>query len=327
MHNEYDKNKRIYPIPCIALPKSTPIALPPADTGTIGGKGPVKDGWESLDGEDAGPVQAINSMENEGPVHQLKLQLVKAGTRKVPRWPDSGIAMPSPSEPIDFSLGATKIVFPREDDKSPQTAKKIHSFGLTEDFEGPSDDDDQNDFGGLGSIENEDTKYGPGNYPDDNRSTKYYHNLIANARPQFVWLIPGVLAVGPHPILTSHQSDLSVLKDAGFKSIITVFDKPLDKKYRKGFHYIFVPATEGASGELPLICSFIDIQEDLGNPVFIHSLNGEGRAATAAAAYIVHKGWLNAEQAIAWVRQNYNQSAMTTDQEDAVIELDSSGKC
>lgn len=387
MHNEFQKNKRIYPVPH-AVNTSAPIALPPADKGITGGKGSGQDGWESLDGVVVGPVQA-NDMDNEGPVQQTKQYISRAeATRKVPRrWPDSGIAMPAAPKKADFEAAfarglasikqATKevaqdvksAIYPREDAEPAPRDKKIHQFGLDENIEEDFvrtsiDNEDMNDWAGLANISDaddgsqfaeamlalnsgeyvdegdddldrdaigststdaEDDKYVTV-YPTENdyRSEGFYNSLFASKSKAFKWILPGYLAAGPHPIYTSHLEDLSELKQAGIKSIVTLFDKPLDAKYLEMFsNHLFVPTVEGFSCDLQRICKFIATQETLGNPVFIHSLHGRGRVGTALAAYFMHKKFLNgAEEAMMYVKQNYHAEAVeTVYQEDALLKF------
>lgn len=443
--NEHDKNKRIFPIPYVK-PKSAPIALPPADNGTTGGKGSRQDGWESVDGVVEGPVQAVIAIGTKvksklgnlgyigtvksfvspfytvewnkgnnctGLMQMLRKELVVIDEnegvaasitkaehlRLVPRrlepttriaWPEGGIAIPSKTDILAVgtrvkclanSLGqvgtvrgydgglwyrvewdndifrsmkrkelevvppmvSSNLIYPREDDKPAQPTKKIHSFGLNDDFENTSIDTDvdpvdHNNWGGIEeltdaldataqAIETEAMiPYGPGNYPseEDYRTEGFYNTFFNDKEKQpFTWVMPNYLAAGPHPILTSHLDDLSQFKKAGFKAIVTVFDKPLDKKYRDGFQYLFVPTPEGESCDLEQICKFIDIQQMLGHPVFIHSLAGSGRAATVLAAYFMHKNYTNgAEEALGYIREHYHKDAVeTTQQEEALLKF------
>lgn len=373
MHNEFEKNKRIFPEPCL-ITKVTPIPLPPADdkklgynghvvsctcnlcvtakaASVTGGKGPGQDGWESVDGVDEGPVQA-NKYDK---VLQTALDAMNAEGPQG-RWPDGGINSPTRAKKPQLSLiqiadKSSFLVYPREDDKPADPSQKIHSQSLSQDFQRTSIDklaqlvedvaeDDENDWGGLGGVidraleaglnqmgvDTEEIKYGPGNYPDDNntsyRTPEFFHNIFAKEQSPFRWVVPGVLAIGPHPIFSSHLDDLSVLRKAGIKAIITAFNKQLEPKYLKGFHYFFAPTPDGYSNDLNIVCKYIETQEKLGNPVFVHSFHGNGRAATIAAAYLVHKGWLTGEEAIEWVRQHFDESAIaTTAQEDAVLKF------
>lgn len=305
MLNEYDKNKRVYPV----MPKSASSTS--VDSGTIG-KDPVKDGWESLDSKAEEPVQAKGSIQQ---VHEKVVAASKS-------WPDGGINRSSWLRPSDVG----------EDDEVPGNQnQKIHSVSLSNDL---------NDWGGIDAVlsQVDDTdaedldnirtiiglpafpKIGPGNYPED-RPPEFFHNLSAERELKYIWLVPGILAAGAHPILTSHLDDLSAFKKAGFKAIISVFDKPLDPKYLKGFHYHFAPTIQGFIGNLTAICQFIDAQESLNNPVFVHSLDGNGRAAAVLAAYLVHMNYLTAEEAIGYVRQHYSKSAITTAQENEILKF------
>lgn len=452
MHNDFERNKRIYPVPYMAN-TSAPIPLPPAEKGTTGGKGSGQDGWESLDGVVEGPVQTdltvgarikciknnpgarigmlghitkqsdaegyyqvewdgnaerwrvkasdievisnapSNDMDNEGPIQRTKHYITKseaARMRKTPRWPDSGIAMPTANKKPDFQAAlarglasvqqATKevvqdvknMIYPREvGEDGVMRDKKIHQHSLSEsideDFVRTSiDNEDMNDWAGLSgydvtdaddgsqfaeamlalsggeyeededdsldrdaigstSTDDEDDKYETVySTENDYRSEGFYSNLFASKSKAFTWILPGYLAAGPHPIYTSHLEDLSELKQAGIKAIVTLFDKPLDPKYLEMFSsHLFVPTVEGFASDLQRICKFIATQESLGNPVFIHSLHGRGRVGTAIAAYFMHRKFLNgAEEAMAYVKQNYHPEAIeTVYQEDALLKF------
>lgn len=307
MLNNYDKNRRIYP-----------VYISP----DIGGKGPVKDGWESLNGEAVGPVRQLS----DGKLIDRPQKKHPTGTA----WPDGGIN------------ASSSIVFPREEDEDstiPRT-KRIHDFTLEEDPEVENDGDDQNDFGGLAALlagmspddaeafadavrfgedvesNVEETKYGPGNYPSE---PEFFHNLFAEGKLKYTWIVPGVLAAGAHPIFTLHQDDLSEFKKAGFKAIVSVCDRPLDAKYLDGFNYLFIPTPKGTIDKLDKICRFIDGQEAKGNAVYVHSIDGKGRAAAVLAAYLIHMDYLTAEEAIEYVKQHY-KSSMTTEQEKKIFE-------
>lgn len=178
----------------------------------------------------------------------------------------------------------------------------------------------------LHVVDNSIVKYGPGNYPDDDddnvpSAPEFYQNLFMESQLNYTWIVPGILAAGPHPIFVSHQNDLSVFKKAGFKAIISVFDKGLEPKYLDDFQYCFVATSQGVVNELEAICKFIDMQESLNNPVFIHSLDGKGRAAAVLAAYLIHMEYLTGIEAIRYIRQHYDKSAITTAQEEAILQF------
>jgi len=249
---------------------------------------------------------------------------------------------------------ALKVIFPREiGEDGILRDKKIHSVSLSEDLDRTSiDKDDMNNWGGLedcdnsefaeailalgnenyteddnyiepdigSSVESEDDRYATGNVY---RTEGFYSNLFSAKTSAFEWALPGVLAFGPHPIFTSHLEDLTELKRAGFKAILSLFDKPLDQKYVEGFQYLHIPTVEGFSCELQRICKFLSTQESLDNPVFIHSLHGKGRVGTALAAYFLYKKWLNgAKEAMNFVKQNFGEDAIeTVYQEDALLKF------
>lgn len=288
LNTTYDKNKRIYPAPCVITPSKSVILLP-AHSNNVSDIKRKTDDWESIDSN--------SQRENKEPIQKSR------------RWPDGGINMPSSSN----------VIFPHEDDSEIiGTTKKIHDFTMDENPE------DENDWGGMTDTllqisEPTDIKYGPGNYPIDIQ--EFHHDLYAESKLKYTWIVPGLLAAGAHPILTLHQDDLSEFKKAGFKAIVSVLDEPLDSKYLKDFHYYFAPTVHGFVTDLAAICQFIDTQEALGNPVFIHSLNGKGRSAAVLAAYLVHVNYLTAKEAINYVRQHYDCSEITVAQEEAIFKF------
>lgn len=244
---------------------------------------------------------------------------------------------------------SSNVIYPREDGETVQPIKRIHEVSLSDDFERSSIDDDQNDWGGLTDLRqtltdlgviNDDekinrdeigpkaNKYGPGNYPTDlaegksYRSQGFYESIFADKAPKpFSWLIPNYIAAGPHPIATSHLDDFSVLKKAGFKAIVSVHEHPLNAKHLDGFQYLHVPTNEGFSGDLAKICKFIEHQMLMNNPVFIHSFQGKGRAATVLAAYLIHTNWVaGANEAIKYIRQYYDKDAIETAYQEAALQ-------
>lgn len=185
--------------------------------------------------------------------------------------------------------------------------------------------DDANDWGGLGLVTTEtnvitmDEATQKKDSPTSYRSNEYYSAVFAPQVEKFQWIVPGVLAAGPHPFYFSFENNLKDYKKAGFKAILSTFEEPLDMVKTNGFQYFFLPTEEGSACDLRATCNFIDAMEKINKPVFVHSFSGNGRAATILAAYIMHKNWLTADEAISYMRINYNKHAIeTAQQEDAL---------
>lgn len=188
----------------------------------------------------------------------------------------------------------------------------------------PQDPDDENDLGGLAGLTLK-TQHAweeiSNSIIDDStvNISEFKRDMAIENTLGLVWLVPGIIAAGPHPILMADQEDLSEFKKAGFKAIVTSFEKPLEARVRKGFEYYFTKTAQGFSSDLMSVCKFISGQEEIGNPVFVHSLNGLGRAATILAAYLVYMQYLTGKEAIGYVRQHYHRSAITNAQESAIF--------
>ena len=167
------------------------------------------------------------------------------------------------------------------------------------------DDIDENDNGGLDHLEpGEDEKYGPGNYPDgvDFNFKLSDHNMVVNH----------VLGIGPHPLFTMRRPDLSIIRKAGYKAIISVTENHLLDT--SGFQYYFKRShADGPEAQQLLdICRIIDSEgEKLGRPVFVHSLDGLNRAPMVYAAYMLYKGYIGEpDEAIDYVRESHHPKAL-----------------
>lgn len=216
------------------------------------------------------------------------------------------------------------------------------------------DPDDYNDFGGLAdlpdSIVNEvvdelkarrntnplkdyvENPYRPGSYgeiidgkfqectPIDEEEIEDDGNSWREETYQ--WIIPGFLAGGAHPLRYNENDNLDFLRNAGFKAIVSVYESPIDKHYLGDMEYLFIETQEGRAKGLLKICDFIDDMIKNDKPVFVHSLNGLGRAGTVLAAYLTYKDYLTINEAICYVREEYDPGAIETSyQEDALSRI------
>jgi hypothetical protein len=270
--------------------------------------------------------------------HYPKPPLITAAAILSKDPPSSSMRKEDEWESID-----EKVIYPREVVESSRIpAKKIHDQSLY--------GADENDWGGLDahnntSSETEDVKYGPGNYPDDDtvpdlsalraKAIKGHYTHFTTheakiAQPQTIeadwkWIIPDLLAAGPHPTFNKSNSQIDQSMTnlrKTFKAIVSVYDEPLSSKYSDSLEYLFVPTISKYSNDLSRICQFIDRQVEKNNAVFIHDLTSIGRTGTVLAAYFIYKNWLTADEAIAYIRQKYNSAAIeSTYQEDELRRL------
>ncbi len=184
------------------------------------------------------------------------------------------------------------------------------------------DMDDENDFGGLPKITTEiNAKKALDRWEASlsNKDAKYFSSVFSTDIEKFKWVVPGVLAGGPHPFYFAFENNLTAYKEAGFKAIVSVYDEPLEISKVSGFQYYFLPTEDGKICSLEATCKFIDAMEKINKPVFVHSFAGNERTGTILAAYFMYKNWLTADEAISHVRLSYNKYAIgTTEQEDAL---------
>jgi protein tyrosine phosphatase (PTP) superfamily phosphohydrolase (DUF442 family) len=184
----------------------------------------------------------------------------------------------------------------------------------------PEEVDDANDYGGLGAsksaiiINMADHRKTLGGKKHDYQKTLF----TANVEP-FKWLVPNVLAGGPHPFEFSFESNLKVYRDAGFKAIISVYEEALSSTKTSGFQYLHLPADDGAICDLHAATNFILTMEKMNNPVFVHCFAGDGRTGTILAAYLIRTQWLTADAAIEYVKTEYNECAIDSVEQESAL--------
>jgi hypothetical protein len=181
---------------------------------------------------------------------------------------------------------------------------------------------DENDYGGLGKEKIKPVIKFPIITDINNMSAKsaeYYSSVFSPDVEKFKWVVPNVLAGGPHPFYFSFENNLKAYKAAGFKAIMTTYEEQLGAKNTDGFQYFFLPTADGKAADLKGSCKFIAAMEKINKPVFVHSFTGNGRTATILAAYLMYKNWLTADEAIIYMRLKYSKHAIETDyQKDAL---------
>ena len=212
------------------------------------------------------------------------------------------ITLPGPVEPKQ-----NKIIQPpyieqeqRAQADLDELQQAIHE-ALTEDdiIDDIVDDDDCNDWGGLEAL-------------FANKEDEEYFNDFTNKDGEtFKWILPSVLAVRAHPIYCSLK-DPTFLQKKGIKAIVSLFETPLKKEYIEGMEYLFIPTQEGTVSKLKEICEFISKMEEQNKPVFVHCSTGYGATGAVLAAYLIYKKYLEADEAIEWVRIYYDMQAIET---------------
>ncbi len=139
----------------------------------------------------------------------------------------------------------------------------------------------------------------------------------------FRWLIPGVLAGGPHldPYgepgqLARATADLAL---HGIGAVISVVELPLALE---GLEYLHAPTPDGEAPEdLEHLCMFIDAAKQRGVATFVHCQAGQGRTGTVLAAYLIWSRGLRAWEAVDEVRRAYHTSAVESAAQLAALEV------
>jgi atypical dual specificity phosphatase len=141
----------------------------------------------------------------------------------------------------------------------------------------------------------------------------------------FRWLVPHVLAGGPHidPYAEPEtlRGALDELKAAGIGQIITLTDKPLAVPADAGFEVRHASTMDGEPpDDLESLCEFIDGGKLRGVGTFVHCIAGQGRTGTVLAAYLIWSEQRRAWDAIDEVRRVYHPRAVETSQQLAALE-------
>ncbi|HJZ85920.1 MAG TPA: dual specificity protein phosphatase family protein [Polyangia bacterium] len=142
--------------------------------------------------------------------------------------------------------------------------------------------------------------------------------------PSFAWLLPGVVAGGPHPDrLGGLQALLGYLRRARIGAILSVFEEPLDtgELERLRIRYLWQPTPNFTPPpDLGAACAFIDQAREAGAATLVHCWMGWGRTGTVLAAYLLHRGLCEtALEAVTRVREDYNPNAVESPSQMAAL--------
>jgi len=150
------------------------------------------------------------------------------------------------------------------------------------------------------------------------------------------WLIPGVLAGMPRPIIHQERrmasnsavadfsDELPVLYTAGIRAVVSLLNLPNDAKVweSSGFGFLCLPIPDGGAPTLEQADAFVHFvasQRAAQRPVAVHCEAGLGRTGTMLAVYLISEGD-SAAGAIAKVRTVEN-SAIETNRQIHFLEM------
>ncbi|WCL50282.1 isochorismatase family protein [Leptospira sp. GIMC2001] len=119
------------------------------------------------------------------------------------------------------------------------------------------------------------------------------------------------------------SDDLNVLKEEGIKKVYSLITEDEYREYgvpnlkwgyeEAGLSFLSFPILDQgipAREDLPKIIDDIDQELQSGNNVLVHCVGGLGRSGTIAAAYLIAKSGIGAEDAIRTVRQHRSERAV-----------------
>ncbi len=138
------------------------------------------------------------------------------------------------------------------------------------------------------------------------------------------WLVPGILAGGPHPApsgdRTEVQRAIRELRAAGVGAIITLTEHALDLDGAFMDHMHAATPDGEPPRHLDTICTFIDAARRRGEGTFVHCLAGIGRTGTVLAAWLIWSRGLSAWAAIDEVRATYHRFAVESQAQTRALE-------
>ena len=108
--------------------------------------------------------------------------------------------------------------------------------------------------------------------------------------PPYQWLLPGVLAGGPHPERQGRLGQAAL--HSAFDAVLSVFEEPLGRTTLEPWRprYLWLKTFDGDVPQLAAACAFIDQAQERGVATLVHCWAGIGRTGTVLAAYLLHTG-------------------------------------
>jgi atypical dual specificity phosphatase len=108
--------------------------------------------------------------------------------------------------------------------------------------------------------------------------------------PPYQWLLPGVLAGGPHPERQGRLGQAAL--HSAFDAVLSVFEEPLGRATLEPWRprYRWLKTLDGEVPQLAVACAFIDEAREHGVATLVHCWAGIGRTGTVLAAYLLHSG-------------------------------------
>ncbi|KAI8910335.1 hypothetical protein EDD86DRAFT_205151 [Gorgonomyces haynaldii] len=123
--------------------------------------------------------------------------------------------------------------------------------------------------------------------------TERYFYLQSYKMPRFFsWIVPLVLAGMSTP---RNQEDVSILRDLGFTSVITLTEEsPLDESWFQGMDHVFWPVTNYYPPSIAHADRFLQLLVDntfqKRGATLVHCGGGKGRAGSLICCYLVRFG-------------------------------------
>lgn len=135
----------------------------------------------------------------------------------------------------------------------------------------------------------------------------------------FVWVESGTLAGSGYP---ASRAQVEWLVKQGIKAILTLTEQPLPGTHIDGFGLTVmnvpmrdhqVPGTDALLKGV----KFIEEQVQVGRPVAVHCMAGEGRTGCVLAAYLIRTRGMSADEALTTLRKT-KEAFVEWKQEEAV---------